>query len=285
MESLSFDQVMARTEVLPALPQIVMRILDDLADDRANVEALSEHVASDPAVVARLLAAANTVGVAHGQRVASVRQAMLMLGVTRVRNIVMTTAVIDRFKIAGDFDSERFWLHSVGVAICAQQIATRVELDADAAYVGGLLHDIGQLLLFGIDPVAYSGVMKMRREQDIDVIAAERACLGLDHAQVGGALAELWRLPESVAEAIAGHHASDDAPPETEMADAVHIAEILSHALDLGNAPGDADVDAPRVPTLSGLSCARMGIEWVDLIPNFPQIEARFDCARLTLGI
>jgi putative nucleotidyltransferase with HDIG domain len=285
MTILTLDQVMAKADSLPALPQIVIRILDDLANDQANVETLSGHVASDPAIVARLLSAANGAGVAHGNRVVSVRQAMMLLGVARVRNIVMTTAIIDRFKTASTFDSQRLWLHSVGVAICAQHIAEKGGVDPDAAYTAGLLHDIGQLLLFAVDSAAYSEAMKLRREKDLDVIAAERECFGIDHAQVGGELAKLWHLPETVADGIAGHHASDEVTPETEIADAIHIAEVLAHALDLGHVPGDRDTEGPRVPYLSDISCARMGIEWPDMIELFPQIEARFDCARLTLGV
>lgn len=285
MARMTLDEIMTRANMLPALPQIVIRILDDLANDQANVETLSGHVASDPAIVARLLAAANGAGVAHGNRVVSVRQAMMLLGVARVRNIVMTTAVIDRFKSVTAFDTRRLWLHSVGVAICAQHIAVKGGVDPDTAYTAGLLHDIGQLLLFAVDSAAYGEAMKMRREQDMDVIAAERACLGLDHAEVGGALARLWNLPDTVVDGIAGHHASDEVTPETEIADAIHIAEVLAHALDLGHVPGEPETDGPRVPYLSDISCARMGIEWPDMIELFPQIEARFDCARLTLGV
>lgn len=285
MALLSLDQVMARADLLPALPQVVIRILNDLADERANVESLSEHIASDPAVVARLLAAANSAAVGAGQSIVSVRQAMMLLGIARVRAIVMSTAVLDRFKSVVAFDSQRLWRHSVGVAICAHQIATHAALDADAAFTAGLLHDIGQLLLFGIDPTSYGEAMQLRRREDIDVIEAERRCLGLDHAQVGGQLARLWNLPKTVADAIAGHHASDDFPPENEMADAVHVAEVLSHALDLGACPGEENPPSTRVPSLSGLACVRMGIEWREFAAYFPLIEARFDAARLTLGL
>lgn len=285
MAIMTLDQVMARADALPALPQIVIRILDDLADDQANVETLAGHVASDPAIVARLLAAANGAGMGYGNRVVSVRQAMMMLGVARVRSIVMTTAIIDRFKTAATFDSQRLWLHSVGVAICAQHIAAKGGVDPETAYTAGLLHDIGQLLLFAVDGAAYGEAMKLRRENNLDVILAERECFGLDHAQVGGELAKRWQLPETVADGIAGHHASDEIIPETEIADCIHIAEVLAHALDLGHAPGDHDTAGTHVPYLSDISCARMGIEWPDMIDVFPQIEARFDCARLTLGV
>lgn len=275
----TLEQVLARADALPALPEIVARILEMLNDENANADTLGKHIVSDPAVVVRLLAAANAGAIGASGRVDSVRQAIMLLGVGRVRTITLATAIIDRFKVAPPFDAHQLWLHSVGVAVCAQEVARSAELDIDVAYTAGLLHDIGQLLLFVFDPVAYGEVLRLRAEGDIDIVDAELEYLGIDHAHVGGELARLWKLPEAVADAIAGHHASADSQPENEMADAVHVAEVLSHALDLGGS------SRLRVPNLSDLSSARMGIDWRQFAEHFPVIEARFASARITLGL
>jgi putative nucleotidyltransferase with HDIG domain len=282
---LTMDQVLTHTDKLPALPQIVFRILKDLADESANVESLAEHIVSDPAVVARLLAAANSASASPGQRVTSVRQAMIMLGVARVRSIVTTTAIIERYSMLTSFDSQRLWRHSLGVAICAQHVAQHAGLNADIAYIAGLLHDIGQLLLYAIDPHRYGEVMALRKADDIEICEAELRLFGVEHSAVGGELARVWNLPNEVADAIIGHQATDDHPPQTEMGDAVHIAEVLSHALELGSDPCTSEDDRPRVPALTEIACARMGIEWHEFAKEFPLIEARFDGARLTLGL
>ena len=255
---LSLDQVLAQAAKLPALPQIVAQIIDMLGDEEASVESLSTHIVSDPAIVARLLAAANAGALGTGGRITSVRQAI---------------------KAAPPFDAHRLWLHSVGVAVCAQDVARIAGLDPDIAYTAGLLHDIGQLLLFAVNPAAYGLMLTQQAARDMDIVEAERECLGLDHAHVGGELARLWKLPEAVADAIAAHHVSEQNQPESELADAVHVAEVLSYALDLGGF-GDA-----RVPNLSILSCARMGIDWRSFADHFPRIEARFATARITLGL
>ena len=275
----TLEQVLARATALPALPQIVARILDMLGDDEVNAETLSKHIISDPAVVVRLLAAANAGAIGASGHVDSVRQAILLLGVSRVRDITLATAIIDRFNAKPPFDARRLWLHSVGVAICAQEVARIGGLDVDVAYTAGLLHDVGQLLLNAVDQEAYSRVLTLRTESDIDIVDAERQVLGIDHAQVGGGLARLWKLPEEVADAIGAHHVTNDSEPENEMADAVHVAEVLSHALNLGGGAG------ARVPRLSDLSCARMGIDWRELAAHFPLIEARFIGTRITLGL
>lgn len=276
---LSLDQVLERADALPALPEMVAKILDMLDDDQANADTLSTHISADPAVVARILAAANVGALGVSGRINSVRQAVLLLGVSRVRSITLATAIIDRFRVAAPFDVQRLWLHSVGVAVCAQEVARYAGLDIDAAYTAGLLHDVGQLLLFAVAPADYAQVLHLKAERDIDIVAAEREYLGVDHAEAGGELARLWKLPKNVADAIAAHHVSVTTEPESELADAVHVAEVLSHALDLG---GDAEA---RVPDLSDLSCARMDIDWQQFSEHFPRIEARFQGARITLGL
>ena len=275
----TLEQVLARADALPALPQIVARILEMLGDEEVNVEVLSSHIVSDPAVVARLLAAANAGALGASGRVESVRQAILLLGVSRVRDITLATAIMDRFNAAPPFDAKRLWLHSLGVAICAQEVARSAGLDVDVAYTAGLLHDIGQLLLFVFDPATYATALRLRADSDIDIVDAELRILGIDHAHVGGELARHWKLPEAVADAIAAHHVSDENQPENEMADAIHVAEVLSHALNLGGGEG------ARVPNLSDLSCARMGVDWRQFAAHFPVIEARFVGARITLGL
>lgn len=275
----SLDQVLAHAHALPALPEIVARILDMLGDEDANAEVLSRHIINDPAVAARILAVANSGAMGASGRVDSIRQAIMLLGVSRVREITLATAIIDRFKAAPPFDARRLWLHSVAVAICAQEVARTAELDVDVAYTAGLLHDVGKLLLFAVDPVAYAGALRLKSGRDIDIVDAEREMFGVDHAHVGGELARLWKLPEMVADAIATHHVSDVDAPENEMADAVHVAEVLSYALDLGCG------DDARVPMLYDLSCARLGVDWRQVAGHFPLIDARFAGARITLGL
>lgn len=278
MGTLTINDVMARVTALPALPQIVNRILESLNDERANIESLSEIVAGDPAVSVRLLAAANS-GVFGGHKIASLRQAMMLLGIGRVRQITVATAIIERFHTPLPFDSRRLWRHSVAVALCAQEIAINAGLDAETAYMAGLLHDIGQLLLFVTDPYGYADVLRELGSGDEAIVSCEREHFGLDHAEVGRELAARWNLPSAIALAIGGHHDLGNECPPTALVDVVHVAEALAHALDLGR------VENNRVPELCDLACARMGIEWRDFLPRFAVLEARYEGALLTLGL
>jgi putative nucleotidyltransferase with HDIG domain len=275
---LSMDDVMAKVPALPALPQLVRHILDSLANERVDLDSLGNTIASDPAIAVRLLAAANS-GIFGGQKVSSLRQAMMLLGIGRVKQITLATAIIDRYRAPMPFDVTYLWRHSVAVAICAQDIARHVGIDAEVAYIAGLLHDIGQLLLFAADPVGYGEVLTQRATLDQPLADIEDRLIGLNHAQVGGELARRWNLPADIVEAIARHHHVGDDSPANALADVVHVATVLSHALDLGNYQNNA------VPPVSALAVARLGIEWADYADHFPLIEARYDGALLTLGL
>jgi putative nucleotidyltransferase with HDIG domain len=275
---LTLDDILKRANAIPALPQIVTRILDTLDDESANTDTLSEQISGEPAVVAKLLGAANA-GAFGGHHVQSLKQAILLLGVGRVKEITVATAIIDRYTAEPPFDAHALWLHSIGVAACAREVALHAGLDVEISGIAGLLHDIGQLLLFGVEPKSYIEALNYKQRHNLDIIAAEREILGVDHAQAGGALARLWKLPPHVGDAIAGHHMTDMLGVASEIADVVHVAEVLSHALDLSQS------DTNRVPLLSEMSCARLGIDWMEFAGRFPRIEARFNNARATLGL
>jgi putative nucleotidyltransferase with HDIG domain len=275
---LTMDDVMAKVPALPALPQIVRHILESLANESVDLDSLGNTIASDPAVAVRLLAAANS-GIFGGQKVASLRQAMMLLGIGRVKQITLATAIIDRYRAPMPFDVTYLWRHSLAVAICAQDLARHAGIDPEVAYIAGLLHDIGQLLLFAADPVGYADVLNQRVKLDQPLSTIERSHLGLDHAHVGSELARRWNLPADIVEAIGRHHYTGDELPEHALADVVHVATVLSHALDLGNYQSNA------VPPVSTLAIARLGIDWADYASHFPVIAARYDGALLTLGL
>lgn len=274
----AMDDVMAKVPALPALPQLVKHILDSLADDNIDLDKLGEKIASDPAVAVRLLAAANS-GIFGGKRVSSLRQAMMLLGIGRVKQITLATAIVDRYKAPLPFDSAHLWRHSLAVAVCAQEVARHTGVDPEVAYIAGLLHDIGQLLMFATDPYGYSDILHGQASGTKGLRDSEQEILGLDHAQVGGELASRWNLPDDIVEAIARHHSVSADPPNNELADVVHVAEVLAHALDLGRQAHN------RVPPLCDFASARLDIDWNQFSRNFPSIEARYDGALLTLGL
>lgn len=267
----TLDQVLSGASALPTLPEVAHYIITSVDDDTSNADELVALLNTDPAIVARILSVANSSVFGLSSRVDSMREAILVLGLEEIRSITLATAVVDRFDMkSANFDPRMLWRHSIGVATCARIIAEENQFNAEAAFTAGLLHDIGQLLLFAVAPKYFEEVLMRRQRLDEPIIAAERAVFGFDHAVAGGELMKNWRLPADIADGILGHH-DPDWGDFGEMGDLIHVAEVLSHALDLGELPNN------RVPDLSNLACARMGIEWPAFSEKFAEIEARYD--------
>jgi len=271
MTAPTLTEVLSGAAALPTLPEVARFIVTSIDDDTSNADSLVALLNTDPAIVARILAAANSSVFGLSSRVDSMREAILVLGLAEIRSITLATAVVGRFNMkSANFDPRMLWRHSLGVATCARVIAEENQFNAEAAFTAGLLHDIGQLLLFAVAPESFEEVLGRRQRLDETIIEAEQAVFGFDHAVAGGELMKKWRLPADIADGIWGHH-----DPEHgefgEMGDLIHVAEVLSHALDLGELPNN------RVPDLSDLACARMGIEWPVFSAKFAEIEARYD--------
>lgn len=272
------DELLAHAASLPSLPEIVRHLMRSLGDERADVDTIAHHINSDPAIVARLLAAANSSAFGLSSRIDSARQAFLVLGVDRVVSIILATSLIHRYETQTPaFDARMLWRHTLGVATCACVIAEQTDYDPDLAFTGGLLHDIGQLLMFAADPAAYAAALQLRQKEDLSILAAETAVFGYDHSAAGGMLAKAWKLPQEIANAIAAHHDPDEYG--SELGDIIHVSEVLSHALDLGEQTNN------RVPDLSERACANLGISWSSFAGRFAEIEARYDGIRIALGI
>jgi putative nucleotidyltransferase with HDIG domain len=278
MTAPSLDQILGYADSLPSLPEVVAYLVRALRNENADLETLAQHINSDPAIVARLLAAANSVSSRLSKRVHSVGQAFLLLGVDRVINIILVSSLIYRYdEHSSGFIAPLFWRHSLGVAICARALAEQTGINPELSFVCGLLHDIGRLLMYTASPGHVLKALDRRQRDDIQLIAAERAVFGYDHCNAGQVLATAWNLPPDIVDAITAHHEPDMFA--NEICDLVHIGECLCHALDLGEAQNN------RVPDLSELACARLGLSWPKFASCFAKIEARFDDFRLTLGL
>jgi len=278
MSAPAITELLPQAATLPSLPEVVSHVLNSLADEQADVDFLVHHINTDPAIVARLLAAANSTAFGLTTRIESTRQAFMVLAVDRVRGIILSSALIHRFNARTDsFDARMLWRHSLGVALCARVIAEKQGGNAELAFTAGLLHDIGQLLMFAASQAEYDRVLERKREADCTILEAEQNIFGYDHAAAGQALARSWQLPRDISEAIAAHHSPEEF--DSEMGDLIHVAEVLSHALDLGELPNN------RVPPLCAGSCARLGLEWASFSRYFPEIEARYEGLAQALGL
>ena len=225
-------------------------------------------------MTARVLSAANTASARTRGRaeVTDIYTATSLIGLSRVREITLISSLGTFVNgMAVEAMPTTFWQHCVAVGVCCEELAQYITqpVSSDTALIAGLLHDIGQLWLYSFQPLAYRHCWQQALSQSIGIEAVEREHFGIDHATIGAWLAEHWALPASIAAAIGAHHAPDAALAIT-LVPVVHVAEVLSNALDLTGR------DENRVTTLSSAACEQLGLVWDEGIhPLLGHMEAR----------
>lgn len=252
------DEVVAKRDALPAFPRVIEEILVTLDDPEANLNLLVDHVGRDPVLVARVFSQANAVAnrTRRNSAVRDLYTATSLIGLVRLRQTAVVTSLAGFLRGAlPPALALEFWEHSAAASVCAQQLSAHVRVSGDAALVAGMLHDIGQLWLFRFENELFTGVWQKSVARHATIDAAERECFGVDHTVIGSWLAESWGLPQPICAAIRRHHAPDSALPDTLIA-VVHVAEVLSNALDVSGG------ESRRVTYVSSRACNQLGLKW-----------------------
>jgi HD-like signal output (HDOD) protein len=189
-----------------------------LGDDSFSLEDLALVINQDPGLSARILGLANSAYFAQQNPVLTVEDAIIrVLGLNMVKSLAFSIAVTGTFESSAcrSFDLQEYWSHSLSIATLAKQISLAVghekKLDAEAAYLAGLLYDIGVLVLVYEFPEEYARVLLMSKQQpDRDLLELETEVIGIDHRQAGIWLGHRWHLPEIVVKVMA-HTAGEQA--------------------------------------------------------------------------
>lgn len=224
----------------PSMPHVLLRFLKVVEDDRASITELATLVGLDPALSARFLSVANSPALRREREVISLEQCMITLGTRLARTLAACLAVQSVFaRTAGDmqYDFRGFWGHSLRVAEMSRAIAAQKgSVDIEEAYLAGLMHDVGLLLLLGSEGERYGALLG--RSIDESVLSdIEKPMIGTDHTAVGAWLVDQWKLSSFMSDAILFHHKSSieiaDADPLSKIVWSSHIISTYNEKLDL----------------------------------------------------
>lgn len=234
MTALALTDVIKSIRDLPSLPLVVIELLKSFEQTDINISVLADKVSRDQALAAKTLRLANSSFYGLQHKVKTIPQAITVLGFDSVRALITAAGITENFAGArhATFDFQMFWRHAIGTALCAKMIARASNQNQDYAFISGLLHDIGKLVLVTRFPQQYADAMAYRAANDCYMLEAERQVLGLDHTMVGRALAEYWKFPALIQKTIANHHAPM-AADLGDMPSVVHVANAIVYALDL----------------------------------------------------
>lgn len=261
-----------RLRELPSLPQVVLDLQAALAREDISLDDIAEAVSHDQALAAKTLRIANCSFYGVPSRVVSIRQAIGILGLRSVSTLLVAAAVSERFPriVCAGFDLGCYWRHSVAAALCAREIARLIRIDGDAAFTAGLLHDLGRLALASQLPQSLERAYALRSHSDCQMLVAERAELGTDHADIGAEVGTRWHFGAEIVDAMRLHHEPPAARTAT-LIDVVHVADNIAHALDLAQDPNEI------VPPLDSAAWNRVGLTQSQCFAIFESTETELE--------
>jgi putative nucleotidyltransferase with HDIG domain len=234
------ETLVANIEDLATLPEVALRIASMVDDPTSSAAAIGREISNDAALTARLLRVANSPAFGQDGRIATVSRAIAVLGVRKVRDLTVGITAIRTFDgIANELVTmESFWRQSVLCALAAGHIAARRQGGrSESPFVAGLLHDIGQLVLFNRAPelARKALLMSIYATEEPGLYRCEREVMGFDHGVVGVRLAQKWGLPRVLQECIQFHHDPSEAKEYPIEVATIHVADTLAVLAEIGS--------------------------------------------------
>lgn len=233
---LETSRVLEGNVKISSLPSIFYQLNEAVEDPDTSFAEIGQIISGDPGLSARLLKIVNSAYFGFSSKIETITHAVTVVGMMQLRDLVLATVIIGQFKGISktDIEMKSFWLHSIASGLAARVIAIyRKEPNPERFYVIGLMHDIGRLLLFLNTPDEMKEAMEHYRKGGL-LYEAEQEVLGLDHAEIGGALLENWKLPPRLVESVKYHHRPSSAKKYPLDAAIAHVADVIAHALELG---------------------------------------------------
>jgi putative nucleotidyltransferase with HDIG domain len=213
----ALEVLVKRIEQLPSLPTVVYELIEVCKDPNATMAMVEDVIRADQSLTARLLKLVNSAFFALSSRVSTIHHAAVILGMDALRNTAIAVCTYETLSGCHDnpqFDRRAFWEHAAAVGILSKALAEVAKYKkTDEAFVAGLLHDLGKVVLDKYFPDEFARALAMCSSKQIPLVACEEEVLGFHHCRAGAEVARQWRFPEQLVTAIERHHdpASDGA--------------------------------------------------------------------------
>lgn len=248
MAGSDLKSIVDRIVDLPTLPQVVTTIMGLLDDPDSSARDVNDVMANDPALVAKILKLVNSVFYGLPNRVSSIQQSIAILGFNTIKSLAISASVFDLFGDGDEsFSYEGFWTHSIGTATIARYFGKHEPaINPDTAFVSGLLHNMGKLVLDQYAPMEFQEILARAKAQHISFAKAEQGTIETSYTEIGYWLANKWQLAEDVQNPIMYQNRIHECPEKDRpVTAAVAFASYLCRARNYGTA---ADFDKPSVP-------------------------------------
>lgn len=262
----ALKQVISRIHALPSIPAVYTELINTLQSPNASPKEIGQIIAQDIGMSAKVLQLVNSAFFGVQRRITNPADAVIFLGIETVRALALTVSVFSQFDAGRvpSFSLETLRDHSLAVGALAREIARSLQLsksDIEDAFVGGLLHELGKVVLACNFPEQYESVIRRAKEKRIPIKKAELEIFGTTHAQVGAYLLWLWGLPDGITEILARYDQPGSNPPQPSLL-AVHVANALV---------GEEWEQEMDMECLNGLGLAGFLPDWKQMVEEIRQ--------------
>lgn len=231
------EMIIQSVRHLRPMPSNVTRILKEIDNPDIKVTYISEYVSLDQALAALVMQMSNSASLGYGQSCVSIHEAVIRIGLKRLKSILLASPAFDALnqRLSGyRLGSGELWHHSLATAVASEWLARALGYDnTEEAYVSGLLHDLGKLLLDQYILNDYGQMVEYVQRYKIPLWKVEEKLIGVDHARVGGLIAERWDFPVGLADTIRCHHYPSLARANQKLAAIVNLANSVASQISI----------------------------------------------------
>lgn len=221
-----------KVNAIATLPEITTKIIATVEDPNSNAASLHKIISHDPALVARVMKVVNSAFYGLPGQIASIERAIVLLGLNAIKNIAVSASLGQLFrgvKLCEGYTAKDLWRHCVAVGVAARELARQMRFPlADETFLAGMIHDVGILVALQTMPEKLRQVCEEARSSDREFCEIEAQVMGMDHQQLGMALAEQWKFPRSI-QLVAGYHHCPTVLAEDHalLVSLVHVADSM----------------------------------------------------------
>ncbi len=222
---------------LPTLPAVATTLIKLIEDPNSSASDLNKLLISDASLSAKILKLVNSPFYGLREPVSSLKQAIVILGFRTIRSMAVSASVMDLFDVfeMEGFSQEEFWVHSIGVATASGLITENLGVQNDTAFVCGLLHDIGKLVMNQYAQNEFRDILLYAKENSLCFYDAEvKLNVDFKHTEIGYLVAQKWNLPVSIQNVIRDHHKEPKQTDDAVLISAIQLSNHVCEYLKIG---------------------------------------------------
>jgi putative nucleotidyltransferase with HDIG domain len=235
---INVEKIIGSIKKLPPFPSVATQALKTLEDPGAAVDDVISIVEYDQAITANVLRLCNSAYYGLTRKVHSLREGLVLLGNAQLKDILLASTVVKFFGQENkgyDLAKGELWKHAVATGIISRIICQRVNgSEPPSLFTAALLHDIGKAVLNSFVEQYFEQIMGLVDTGDHSFLEAETQMLGVNHAQLGGKIAESWNFPEDIVQPIKFHHTPEEASDDDQITRIIYLANIITLSIGIG---------------------------------------------------